>query len=641
MSDATQATTHTFQAEVSEVLNLVIHSLYSHREIFLRELISNASDALDKLRFRGITEPALVAGHEPQIKLLADADANTLSIVDNGVGMTHDELVEHLGTIAKSGSKAFAASLAEAKTEGGDLNLIGQFGVGFYSAWLVAERVDVISRAAGSDEAFTWSSDAKQSFTVEPAEREQAGTTVVLHLRDDQKEFTQPWRLRHLVERYSDYVSYPVMMPVERYDDDDTDTTDDAPEFERVNQASALWRRPTEELDDEACTELYKHLAHDWEPPLARTHFRIEGGQQFFGLLFVPSRPPFDLYDRDKQHGVRLYVRRVFIMDDAEELVPTWLRFLRGVIDSDDLPLNVSRELLQDSRITRTIRKQVVRKTLDLLESMAADRPDDYATFWTHFGRVLKEGLHFDREYTERLAKLTRWQSSNGDGMTSLEEYVARMPDEQPAIYYAQAASRKLLEGSPHLEALRKRGWEVLYMTDGIDAWAVQALTEFDGKPLVSALGDELDLDGESETKDDENVDATELGDLQARFTTVLGEKVAEVRPSRRLAESPVCLVIPKGGMAAHIERALRAQDVDMPEQKRILELNPEHPVIVNLQRLATAGDEAQVTEWIEMLYDQALLSEGSPIDDPARFATRMTALLQRATTDAVSGLDA
>jgi len=638
--------THRFQAEVSQVLSLVINSLYSNKEIFLRELVSNASDALDKLRFRGITEPNLLPeGGDLHVRILADPDANTLTIWDNGIGMSREELVEFLGTVAHSGSRAFMQQLAEAKKNEDEIGLIGQFGVGFYSAYLVADRVDVISRAAGSSEAYRWSSDAGETFQVVPDSRDTAGTSVVLHLRDDADNYLQRYALRQLVEKYSDYVSYPIRMPKEaaHTPDDDLEasgsdeTTIDVspePELETINRAGALWRRPEAEITDEQYNAFYKHVANDWEDPLARAHFKIEGTQEFRGLLFVPRRAPFDLFDRDRKNGVRLYVRRVFIMENCAELLPEWLRFVRGVIDSDDLPLNVSRELLQDSRVTKQIRKFVVKKVLDQLEDLAANRADEYALFWENFGRVLKEGVHYEVKERDRIAKLCRWETSFETSPTTFEGYKERMKEGQTAIYYALGPNRKLLESSPHLEALQKRGYEVLFLTDPIDQWVVDSLGTYGEIPLVSAMAADLDINDDPTKTEEERTQAREEraqehAGLIEHITAVLGDRVSEVRVSDRLDESPVCLVLPPGGLPSHIERLLRANNQNVPAARRILEINPTHQVVQHLRDLHASNPEApQATAWVELLYDQALLLEGSPIDDPARFARQMTALM-------------
>lgn len=630
MSD-TQQESYQFEAEVSQVLSLVINSLYSNKEIFLRELVSNAADAIDKVRFRAISEKELLGDDTSfRIRITPDEEAGTLTIDDNGVGMTREELVENLGTIAHSGSRAFldqikAAQQAE-QTDG--VSLIGQFGVGFYSSFLVADRVEVITRAAGSEDAWRWESDASSGYTIEPAEREQRGTSIVLHLKEDKKDYLNSWQLRTLVNRYADYVSHSIELPAQSSEEDD----DAAVEYEQVNTASALWRRPSDDITQEQYAEFYKHLTHDWQAPLRHMHFKMEGMQQFTGLLFVPSQPPFDMYMPEADHGVRLYVKRVFIMEDCKEILPRWLRFVRGVVDSDDLPLNVSRETLQDSRAVRVIEKQVIKKTLSMLEEMAKDSPEDYDKFWEMFGRVLKEGLHYAPEQSKKLAKLMRYASSNQEGITSLAAYVERMPEGQQDIYYALGASRTLLESSPHLEVLKKKGYEILYMTDGVDEWAMQGLTEFEDKKLVSALSANLDLGDDEEGEEAREAQAKAFANLTQRFGEVLDERVQEVRISERLDDSPVCLVVPEGGMHAHIERMMRAQDQDVPVTKRILEVNPDHKLIKHLHDLQDRQEQGErVSEWIELLYDQALVAEGSPVDDPGRFARRITGLLEKA----------
>lgn len=618
-------TTRKFKAEVSQVLSLVINSLYSNKEIFLRELVSNASDALDKLQFQSLTQPELLGEDTSlKIRLVPDEEAGTLTIWDNGIGMSEEELIELLGTIAHSGSRTFLEEL-KSRGESADVNIIGQFGVGFYSAYLVADKVEVISKKAGEGAAFKWSSDAQEKFTVEPAERDVRGTSVVLHLREDQKDFASPWRLRQLVKQYSDFVGHPIEMLEMKYGEDEEE-----PKWEQINKASALWQRTPSDVTDEQYEEFYKHLSGDWEPPIARTHFKVEGTQQFAGLLFIPSRPPFDLFYADAEHGVRLFVKRVFIMDKAEALMPRWLRFVKGVVDSDDLPLNVSRELLQDSRIVQTIRKQLTKRTLDLLQEVADERPDDYKAIWENFGKVIKEGLHYDPTYKDKLSKLLRFESSSQAEPTSLDAYIERMPEGQEHIYYALGASRSLLDGSPHLEVLRKKGYEVLYLTDGIDQWAIETLPEYEGKKLVDASKDELDVDETEEEREETKAKEEELKPLTDRFQDVLKNEISEVRFSKRLADSPACLVVPEGGLASHIERMLRAQNQDVPEQKRILELNPNHPLIEALNKMSSS-DAGKVNEWVEMIYDHALLAEGSPIKSPARFAQRLTGLMQEA----------
>jgi molecular chaperone HtpG len=618
---------HAFQAEVTQVLDLVIHSLYSHKEIFLRELVSNASDALDKLRFAALTDTELM-GSDPalEIRIRFDAKARTLTIEDTGIGMTEEELVKNLGTVAHSGSRAFLEQVRAAKQEGhlaeAAPGLIGRFGVGFYSAYLVADRVEVTTRAATrGSRALKWTSDAKEAFTIEPAVRAERGTEVVLHLKADQGSFLEPHTLEDLVKRYSDYVAYPIKL-----------------EGRQINRASALWQRPKAEITQEQYDELYKHLTHDDEAPLAQTHFRVEGTQEFVGLLYIPRHAPFDLFDVKRRRGVRLFVRRVFIMDDVEELVPPWMRFLRGVIDSDDLPLNVSRELLQDSSALRSIKKQVTKKTLDLLDEIAADKPEDYATFWRAFGVVVKEGLATDHEHEERLAKLVRFESTHAEGaLTSLAEYVARMKENQEVIYYAFGESKKAIAGSPYLEAVRARGYEVLFLTDPVDEWAVQAISTFDGKKLVSAMRADLPLDRSDEEKREKERMTTALEPLLAKLKELLGTRVRDVKVSERLTDSPCCLVLPGNASPAFMERLLRERGRDVGHGQRILELNPTHPLI---QRLLTtvekdgAADGERLKDWVEVLYDQAVLAEGGVPEDPNLFARRIATLLTEVVTE-------
>jgi molecular chaperone HtpG len=622
---------HRFQAEVSQVLHLVIHSLYSHKEIFLRELVSNASDALDRLRFRAITEPALMQAEDPlEIRIVPDAANGTLTIEDTGVGMTKDELMRDLGTVARSGSKAFLEAMAQ-RGDSKDLSLIGQFGVGFYSAYLVADKVEVVSRAAGVAEAWRWTSDAKESFTIEPAERAARGTAIVLHLKDDQKEFLDGWRLRSLITRYSDYVSHPIKLAVDKTEGEG-DAAKKTTVFEQVNRASALWQRPKSEITDEQYAELYQHLTHDTEAPLSRTHFKVEGTQEFAALLFLPRHPPFELRLSHKARGIQLFVKRVLIMEECEELLPEWLRFLRGVVDSDDLPLNVSREILQDSSTARTIKKQLVKATLDMLDVLARDKPEDYKVFWEQFGVMIKEGLAVDFEHKDRLAKLARWETSKDTGLTSLAEYMARMPLRQEAIYYVLGESKATVEGSPHLEELKKRGYEVLYMTDPVDEWAADAIGTYEGKKVISAMRADLKLEETPEHKKEKEETTAQLAPLFARMKEVLKSSVEDVRVSDRLTESPCCLVLAGAGPHAYVDRLLRERGKELPKAKRILEINPTHPVIVALRALVEKEPNVErVNDWIEVLHDQALLTEGSAIVDPNRFAQKVTALMTEA----------
>jgi molecular chaperone HtpG len=613
---------HAFQAEVGRVLSLVINSLYSNKEIFLRELVSNASDALDKLRFRALTEPALMEGESALvIRIRPDQERGVLVIEDTGVGMTEAELTENLGTVARSGSQAFLEKLESASKK--DVSIIGQFGVGFYSAYLVADRVEVISRAAGTGKAWRWASTGKDTFTIDPDAREARGTAVVLHLKEDQKHLLDEWALRDLVRRYSDYIAYPIELVT---------TKDGEAKTETINKASALWQRPKSEITDEQYDELYRHLTHDFEAPLARTHFRVEGSVDLVGLLWIPREPPFDLDDPRKARGMRLFVKRVLVMEDCDAVLPQWLRFVRGLVDSDDLPLNVSRELLQESTALRTIRKQVTKRAVDLLDEIASERAEDYEKLWAAFGRILKEGLVVDAEWKERLAKLSRWSSTQGEELTSLDGYVGRMKEGQEAIYYVTGDSKAALQGSPYLEALRARGFEVLLMTDAIDVWAAEALAEYGGKKLTSAMRADLELPESADEAKTTDEAKKELEPLVGVARTVLDDRVREVKLSSRLRESPACLVLAKGTMPAHLEKALRQSGKEVPRGKRDLELNPSHPVVARLGRMASRdAADPRVKEWLLVLYDQSLIAEGSPLDDPNAFAKRVTALLTQA----------
>ena len=629
---------HTFQAEVNEVLSLVVNSLYSHREVFLRELISNSADALDQLNFRALTEHDLLGDDkELRVELIRDDEASTLTIRDNGVGMTRDELIGNLGTIARSGSKKLMQSLSAEQKK--DVSLIGQFGVGFYSAFLVADAVTVTSRKAGSDESWTWKSEAKGEFEIAEADREGRGTEITLHLKEDAKEYVQEWPVREVVRKYSDYVRWPIRMEVERTtgegDDKKTET-----EWLTLNQARAIWTRSKSDVEESDYQEFYKSLSHDWNPPLAWTHFKVEGTHELTGLLYLPEKAPFDLTDRSKS-GVKLFVKRVFIMDDAQEIVPEWLRFVRGVVDSEDLPLNVSREILQKDATTRFIKKQVVGKTLTLLEELAAEGETErevegadekqtvnrYEQFYGEFSRNLKEGVYHEHDARERLAKLLRFHTTHGDddAMTGLADYVSRMDAEQKSIYYVAADSLPAAQASPHIEALKKHGHEVLLMTESIDEWVVDALREFDGKPLVSAAKGALDLPESEEDKKKKEEAEKELAPVLERVQKALDDHVSEVRVTDRLTDSPACLVTAEGGMSARQEKVLRDAGHDLPAQKRILELNAEHAVVQKLQGL---DDEGRFADWSSLLYDQALLAEGELPNDPAAFSRRLTDLM-------------
>ncbi|MCA3007284.1 MAG: molecular chaperone HtpG [Phycisphaerales bacterium] len=622
---------HVFQAEVNEVLALVVNSLYSHREVFLRELISNAADAIDQLNFRALTDHALLGDDkELRIELIRDDQAGTLTIRDNGVGMTREEMIGNLGTIARSGSKKLMQSLSAEQKK--DVTLIGQFGVGFYSAFLVADSVTVVSRKAGSDEAWSWRSEAKGDFEVAPAERAGRGTDVVLKLKDDAKDYLGEWQVREVVTRYSDYVRWPIRMQIDRGGGDDKKL-----EWATINQASALWTRGKADVTDQQHRDFYRSLSQDWADPLAWTHFKVEGAHELTGLLYLPAKAPMDLVERRKS-GVKLFVKRVFIMDDAQEIVPEWLRFVRGVVDSEDLPLNVSREILQRDATTRFIKKQVVGKTLTLLEELAAEgeterevdgekaKTDRYLTFWGEFGRLLKEGVYHDVDARDRLAKLLRFRSTKDEGWHGLQQYVARMPAGQTAIYFVAADSLPTAKASPHIEALQKRGFEVLLLTDAIDEWVVDALRSFDGKDFVSAAKGALDLPESDADKQAKEAKEKELAPVTERMQQALAERVKTVRVTDRLTDSPACLVSDEHGMSARQERVLRDAGHDVPQQKRILELNADHAVVQKLAGL----DDAQFADWSALLYDQALLAEGTLPSDPAAFARRLTALMAK-----------
>lgn len=623
---------HVFQAEVNEVLSLVVNSLYSHREVFLRELVSNAADALDQLNFKALTDHSLLGDDtELRIELIRDEQAGTLTIRDNGVGMTRDEMIGNLGTIARSGSKKLMQSLSAEQKK--DLTLIGQFGVGFYSAFLVADSVTVVSRKAGSDETWVWESQAKGDFEVRGGARPGRGTDVILHLKDDAKEYLSEWPVREVVAKYSDYVRWPIRMEVERGGGDEKKR-----EWTTLNQARALWTRPRAEVTDEQHREFYKSLSHDWQPPLAWTHFRVEGTHELTGLLYLPWKAPFDLVERRKS-GVKLFVKRIFIMDDAQEIVPEWLRFVRGVVDSEDLPLNVSREILQKDATTRFIKKQVVGKTLSLLEELAAEgeterdvdgekqKVDRYLQFWGEFGRMLKEGVYHDIDARDRLSKLLRFRSTKDEGWHGLQAYVARMPADQKAIYYVAADSLAAAKASPHIEALQKRGYEVLLLTDSIDEWIVDALRKFDDKEFASAAKGALDLPESDEQKQAKEAKQKELAPLTERLQKALEGQVKSVRVTDRLTDSAACLVSDEHGMSARQERVLREAGHDVPQQKRILELNADHAVV---KKLADLTDDATFADWAALLHDQALLAEGALPSDPAAFARRLTTLMAR-----------
>ncbi len=628
-----QTETHTFQAETSEVLKLVIHSLYSHKEIFLRELISNASDACDKLRFEAVQNADLLGSDgDPRIDIVPDKDARTLEIRDLGIGMSRQELIDNLGTIARSGTKQFMAALSEAQK--GDAQLIGQFGVGFYSGFIVADRIEVISRRAGSSEAWRWVSTGTDAYTLEPAERAERGTSIVLHLKEDESEFLNDWTLRNLIRRYSDHIGFPIRLPKPGKDGDE-ESSGNTGEMETVNQAAALWTLPKNDIKDDEYQAFYKHISHDFGEALSWTHNRVEGNQNFTSLLFLPAKAPMDLaFDRDQRKGLKLYVKRVFIMDAAEQMLPAYLRFVRGVVDSDDLPLNVSRELLQNNRQVEKLKSALTRRVLDLLDKLAREDKDKYAQFWSAFGNVLKEGAAEDFSNQERIAKLLRFattRSSNADERFSLEDYVARMKTGQKAIYFLSADGWNAAANSPQLEALKARDIEVILLHERIDEWMAGYLREFEGKSWKNIAKGDLDLGdlpdaAEVKAKHEEAVKAA-ASTIDA-LKTALGDKVHEVRVSSRLTDSPSCLVLEEYDMALHMQRLMRAAGHEVPTAKPSLEINPEHPLLKRFDMLA---DGAERESLALVLFEQAQLAEGAPLDDPAGFIKRVNALLLNA----------
>jgi molecular chaperone HtpG len=618
-----------FQAEVQQLLRLVAHSLYSHKEVFLRELISNASDACDKLRFEALTDGALYE-NDPELKIRVsfDKDARTITVADNGIGMDRQEVIDNIGTIARSGTRQFMQKLTGDQAK--DANLIGQFGVGFYSSFIVADKVVLLTRRAGMgpEHGVRWESNGEGEYTLETVDKPSRGTEVTLHLHEDESDLLTEWQLRSIITKYSDHITLPVLMPVQKFSEDK-----DAPpkiEEERINQAAALWARPKQEIKEEEYKEFYKHVGHDFEDPLAWTHNRVEGKLEYTSLLFVPARAPFDLWDREQRHGVKLYVQRVFIMDDAEHLMPRYLRFVRGVIDSNDLPLNISREILQSSKVVDSIRAGSVKKVLGLLEDLSKNDAEKYGKFWREFGRVLKEGPAEDYGNREQIAKLLRFASTHADSAeqaVSLSDYIGRMKEGQDKIYYIVADGFAAAKNSPHLEIFRKKGLEVLLLTDRVDEWLMSHLTEFEGKSFQAVTKGALDLDkiASQEEKQEQKQAEDANKDLLTRVKEVLGDKVKEVRISSRLTDSPACLVVDEYALSAHLERLLREAGQSVPTSKPYLELNPSHPLIARLKDEAAA---AHFSDWTNLLFEQAVLAEGGQLEDPASFVKRLNGLL-------------
>ena len=628
MSQAAARQTLGFQAEVKQLLSLMIRSLYSNKEIFLRELISNGSDAADKLRFEALANPALYES-EPdlRISIRVDRQARTITVSDNGAGMSRDEVIANIGTIAKSGTKEFLATLTGDQQK--DARLIGQFGVGFYSSFIVADRVTLATRRAGlpAAEGVRWESDGSGEYSIETVERRARGTEVALHLREGEEELLELWRLKAIVRRYSDHIGLPIVLVGESKVDPVTKEFMAGKE-ETVNQASALWSRPKGEISDEQYREFYKHVANDFEDPLAWAHARVEGRHEYTQLLYIPARAPFDLWDRQGRHGVKLYVKRVFIMEDAEHLMPGYLRFMRGVIDADDLPLNISREILQQSRDVEAIRGGCAKRVLGLLDDLAANQPEKYAAFWREFGRAFKEGAGEDPANRERIAKLLRFASTHAETeaqSVSLADYVARMKPGHDKIWYITAESFAAARCSPHLEIFRRKGIEVLLLHERVDEWLVANFTEFEGKSLASVARGGLDLGdlADAAEKKDNEEKRKEFRDLVSKMKEALGERVKQVRTTQRLTESPACLVADENDMSANLARILRAAGQKVPAVKPILEINPVHPIVLRLR-----NEEARFADWATLLYEQALLAEGAALEDPSGFVKRMNGLL-------------
>ncbi len=614
--------TRGFQSEVKQLLHLMIHSLYSNKEIFLRELISNASDAADKLRFRALSAPELYAGDgELRVRLSFDKEQRTLTIADNGIGMRREEVIENLGTIAKSGTKAFLESIGSDQAK--DSQLIGQFGVGFYSAFIVADKVTVRTRAAGAadDEGVFWESAGEGDYTIADITKETRGTEITLHLREGEDEYLDAWRLRSVIGKYSDHIALPVEIE-SKNEEDDTVT------WEKINKAQALWTRSKADVTDEEYKEFYKHIAHDFTDPLSWSHNRVEGKQEYTSLLYIPAQAPWDMWNRDHKHGLKLYVQRVFIMDDAEQFMPNYLRFVRGLIDSNDLPLNVSREILQDSRVTQNLRGALTKRVLQMLDKLAKDDAEGYQKFWQQFGLVLKEGPAEDHGNQEAIAKLLRFASTHGDSSAqtvSLEEYIGRMAEGQEKIYYITADSYAAAKSSPHLELFRKKGIEVLLLSDRIDEWMMSYLTEFDGKPFQSVSKADETLDKLADETEEQKAAEKQLEPFIERVKTLLGERVKDVRLTHRLTDTPAIVVTDADEMSTQMAKLFAAAGQQAPEVKYIFELNPEHALV---KRASDVGDNEHFAEWIDLLLDQALLAERGTLEDPNLFIRRMNKLL-------------
>ena len=619
--------TRGFQSEVKQLLQLMIHSLYSNKEIFLRELISNASDAADKLRFKALSNPALYEGDgDLRVRVSFDADKGTITISDNGIGMTREQVIDHLGTIAKSGTKEFLTALGQDQAK--NSQLIGQFGVGFYSAFIVADKVTVKTRAAGeeADKAVLWESAGEGEYSVADIEKKSRGTDVILHLREDEKEFLNEWRLREIIGKYSDHIGLPVEMLTKEYDDEGKECGE---KWEKINKSDALWTRSKNDVSDEEYKEFYKHLSHDFADPVTWAHNKVEGNQAYTSLLYVPAKAPWDLFNREHKHGLKLYVQRVFIMDDAEQFMPNYLRFMRGLIDSNDLPLNVSREILQDNKITAALRKALTKRSLQMLEKLAKDDAEKYLQFWKEFGLVLKEGPAEDFANKETVAKLLRFASTHNDSSeqtVSLEDYISRMKEGQKAIYYITADSYVAAKNSPHLELFNKKGIEVLLLSDRIDEWMLSYLTEFDGKQLQSITKADLDLgdlaDKESETQKQQD---EAFGSFIERVKNLLGERVKTVRLTHNLTDTPAVVSTDNDQMTTQMAKLFAAAGQPVPEVKYTFELNPEHHLV---KKVADITDETEFADWVELLLEQAMLAERGSLENPSVFIKRINKLL-------------
>ena len=627
MTVAANAETRGFETEVNQLLDLMIHSLYSNKEIFLRELISNASDACDKLRFTAVSDASLYEKDiELKVKISYDKDARTITVNDNGIGMTRDEVVENIGTIAKSGTQSFLESITGDQKN--DANLIGQFGVGFYSSFIVAEQVTLRTRKAGekANKGVEWTSQGKGEYEIKSIEKLTRGTEITLKLREDEDELLNDWKLRSIVTSYSDHIDFPVVM--DKTAEPSEEGAETVIEEETINQASALWIRPKAGIKTKEYKEFYKHVAHDYEDPIDWSHNRVEGTNEYTSLLYIPARAPFDLYDRDSRRGIKLYVKRVFIMEDADQLMPRYLRFVRGLIDSSDLPLNVSREILQGSKIIENIRTGSVKKVLGMLEKMAKNKPEKYQKFWVEFGKVLKEGPAEDFANREKIAKLLRFsttQTGDEEQTVTLDDYVSRMQEGQEKIYFIAADSHAAAKNSPHLEIFKKKGIEVLLLSDRVDEWLTSNLAEFDGKKLQSVAKGELDLDKDeaSEKELEEKVKSSEK--LVKRIKKTLGDRVEEVRVTNRLTDSPACIVLNEHDMAMHMQRILKEAGHAMPSSKPILEINPDHPIV---KKLGAEKSKKKFDDWSDILFDQAILAEGGQLEDPASFVTKLNKML-------------